>query len=431
MPRVLSRVLAAVAAIIVELALCGSTAAEDWPQFLGPRRDGTSSEIVKPWTGNLKVAWRAKVGDGHSSPVVAGGRVFLLDKVPGKDVERLTAFDAKTGMQLASTEYPRAKFESQFGVGPRATPTVSGDQVVTLGVTGRLGFFALSSPNGSLQLQNQAHVDILEQFKVNNLKFGLSASPLIEEDFAIVQAGGELHDGPKGKGAGVLAFDRNSGKLAWQATDHPASYSSPIAIGEGKNRQVVVLTEKGLVGLSPKDSRVFWEYPFQDPINESSTSPLLVGDLLIASSVMRGSVALKLTEKNGQPGVTEVWKKPELNCYFSTPVAVGKDYLYMVNGLLSRNPSIMLRCVETATGKTLWSKSKIGKYHAAIIKTGDEKLLMLDDAGRLTLIQPNPKEYQQLAQSKVCGETWAHPALSNGRLYLRDAKELICLELEK
>ena len=103
----------------------------------------------------------------------------------------------------------------------------------------------------------------------------------------------------------------------------------------------------------------------------------------------------------------------------------------MVNGVLSVPPSIMLRCVETATGKTLWSKSRIGKYHAAIIKTGDDKLLTLDDAGRLTLIQPNPKEYQQLAQSKVCGETWAHPALSNGRLYLRDARELICLEFDK
>ena len=102
----------------------------------------------------------------------------------------------------------------------------------------------------------------------------------------------------------------------------------------------------------------------------------------------------------------------------------------MVNGAATlTNPSITLRCVETATGKVLWEKEKVGNYHAALIRTGDDKLLMLDDNGYLTLLQPDPSEYKELARAKVCGATWAHPALVDGKLYLRDEKELICLDL--
>jgi outer membrane protein assembly factor BamB len=119
-----------------------------------------------------------------------------------------------------------------------------------------------------------------------------------------------------------------------------------------------------------------------------------------------------------------------LTCYFSTPVAVGSDQIYMVTGqfgLLAATST--LRCVETKTGKELWKKEKIGKYHAALLRMGDDKLLMLDDFGNLTLIDPDPKEYKELSRGKVCGPTWAHPALSDGRVYLRDEKELICVEV--
>src|SRR5262245_16514263 len=417
--------------LALAIAFSSVVHAEDWPQFLGPRRDGTSTDIIKPWKTDPRVGWKVTVGDGHSSPVVSEGRVFLHDRVPGKDAERLSVFDAKNGAPLTAIEYQRGPFANPFGVGPRATPTVMGNQILTLGVTGHLGFFALEKTDSESKFMSQANINLLDEYKLKNLTFGPSASPLVEGDLAIVQAGGELQAGPKGKGAGILAFNRDTRKPAWTATDDPASYASPMAIGEGKNRQIIVLTQKGLVSVSPKDGKVFWQYSFQDALNESSTTPVLVGDLLIASSVTRGSVALKLIEKDGKPGVEEAWKKPELNCYFSTPVAANKDHLYMVTGVLAARPSITLRCVETATGKTLWSRANIGKYHAALVKTGDDKLLMLDDAGRLVLLQPNAKQYQELCRSKVCGDTWAHPAVSNGRIYLRDAKELICLELEK
>src|SRR5262245_58265557 len=117
------------------LLLAGPAFAEDWPGWLGPRRDGTSKEVIKPWKGDLKVLWRAPVGPGHSSPVVAGGKVYLHARVKDKQAEELLAFDAKSGDKLWATSYPRDFFYSIFGTGPQATPIVSGGKVYTYGST--------------------------------------------------------------------------------------------------------------------------------------------------------------------------------------------------------------------------------------------------------------------------------------------------------
>jgi outer membrane protein assembly factor BamB len=175
---------------------------------------------------------------------------------------------------------------------------------------------------------------------------------------------------------------------------------------------------------------VFWQYALVDKLAESSTTPVRIGDTLIGSSVTYGSVGLKLSAKDGKPNAEEMWKNGALTCYFSTPVPVGKEFVYMVTGSIIPPPSAVLRCVEVKTGKERWSKPKVGKYHASLLRTGDDKLLMLDDSGNLILLDPSEKEYKELARSKVCGpDNWAHPALSDGRLYIRDRKELICLQL--
>ncbi|MFL5341121.1 MAG: PQQ-binding-like beta-propeller repeat protein [Gemmataceae bacterium] len=402
------------------LFIATTVRADDWPQWLGPNRDGTTKEIVKPWKGELKVAWKVSVGEGHSSPIVDKGLTFLFEKVPGKDEERLMAWTADKGHPIGFVTKARGPFSSMFGAGPRSTPTFADGRIYTFGVTGRLSSQQIGTTSaGNAQVSPGFSLDTAEEFKPASLKFGVSASPLVEGDLVIVPVGGQ--------GAGIVAFDRKDGHVVWKSLNDPASYASPIAFGEGDRRQIVALTEKGLVSLSPKDGKEFWQYPFHDLISESSTTPVKVGDLLIGSSVTLGSVALKLSETDGKPGVIPLWKKPELSCYFSTPVPVGK-YLYMITGALSMKPTITLRCVETTTGKTLWSKPNIGKYHAALLRTGNDKLLMLDDAGYLTLLDANPDSYKELARSKVCGETWAHPALANGHLYLRDNKELICLQ---
>ncbi len=401
------------------LLLAGTfAAAADWPQWLGPNRDGSSAEKVAAWKEAPKVVWEQDVGEGHSSPVVAGGRVFVHAKVKDKDEEEVVAFDAATGKEGWRTAYPRAAFKALFGNGPRATPAVAADKVFTFGITGVLSCF--DAKDGKQLWQ----VDTLKKFEAKNLFFGVSCSPLIEGKLILMNVGA--------KGASVVAFDRDKGDMAWKSQDDKASYASPIAVGEGAKRQVVFLTGEGVVSLSPVDGSLFWRFPFADALSESSTTPVRSGDLLLASTISAGSVGLRLETKDGKPAAEKVWKQDDLTCYFSTPVAVGKDHLYMVTG--TKPPAFQvqadLRCVEAATGKELWKKPKVGKYHASLLRTGDDKLLMLDDGGNLMLLEPNAKEYTELARAKVCGdEAWAHPALANGRLYVRDRQKLVCLQL--
>lgn len=383
--------------------------AADWPQFLGPTRDSVSTEKVAPWTEPPKVLWKQPVGEAHSSPVVANGVVYAFYKPKGKDADALAAFDAATGDKKWEQSYDRAKFDPPFGSGPRGTPAVDGDRVYTFGNTGVLACWDARS--GDVKWK----VETLKEFNAKNLFFGISTSPTIVGQNVVVMVGG--------KGAGIVAFDKATGKTAWQATDDPASYASPLPVGN----RLVFLTGSHLRAVTA-DGKESWSFPFKDQLNESSTTPVKAGDLIVGSSVTAGSVALRITGE-GKPVAEQVWKDGKLTCYFSTPVLVG-PHLYMVNGVASlTNASITLRCVEAATGKVLWTKEKVGKYHAALVRTADDKLLMLDDAGNLILLQPDATGYKELCRAKACGETWAHPALSDGRVFVRDNKELVALKL--
>lgn len=387
----------------------------DWPQWLGPNRDGASSEKVDAWKGDLKPLWKKEIGEGNSSPVVANGMVFLHTKVKDKDIEKVQAFDAKSGDLKWEKTYDKTKFKPLFGEGPRSTPCVHGDVVLTLGNTGTLSCWKKN--DGTLVWQK----DTLKEFKEDNLFFGISTSPIVVDDKVLVMLG-------KGK-TGVAAFDLKDGSVAWKAGGDPASYASPISIGEGDKRQVVFLTGANVMALSPKGD-VLWKHPFVDALFESSTTPIKIGEIIIASSIKAGAVGLTVTQADGKPAVKEVWKNPALTCYFSTPLPVGKEHVYMITGVASlRGGSITLRCVETATGKEVWNKEKMGKFHAALMKLADGNLLLHDDSGNLMLLAPDVKEYKELARSKVCGETWAHPALANGLLFVRDNKELYCYRL--
>src|SRR5262249_17739676 len=203
-------------------------------------------------------------------------------------LERLNIFHAADGRPFPSVSHPRDEFTSIFGVGPRATPAVGDNVVYTFGVTGRLNGLQIERKGGVVELFS---LELLKDFKANNLRFGASASPLVEGDLMIAPVGA--------KGAGVVAVHRKTGATVWRALDDGASYASPIAIGEGAQRQIIVLTQHGIASLSPRDGAVFWQHPFKDRINESSTTPQKAGDLLIVSSVTLGTVALKLTDKRG------------------------------------------------------------------------------------------------------------------------------------
>jgi outer membrane protein assembly factor BamB len=396
---------------IVPLALlltASAALAGDWPQWLGPNRDGTSSEVVKPWKGDLKVLWRKPAGPGHSSPVVAGGKVYLFAQVDGKEEEALHCFDARDGKEAWVTSYPRPKFWTLFGTGPQGTPTVSGGRVFTFGPTGIVTAF--DAARGEKLWQ----VDTEKELKAPRLKFGAASSPLVDDGKVIVNVGA--------RGAGVVAFSADKGKVVWKSLDEGASYASAIKA----NGQYIVFTQDGLRGLSPSDGKKAWEFPFRDKQNESSTTPMFAGDILLGSSITLGMVGL---ERDGE-GYKQKWKNADLTCYFSTPVPLGK-HVYVVTGKIVLLPTSSLHCVEADTGKVLWTKEKVGTWHAAMLRTKDDKLLLLTDHGDLALIDPSPKEYKELARTKVTKVKgiWAHPALSDGKVYLRDDKELICIQL--
>ena len=400
------------------LAVCLLSAAAaqagDWPQWLGPKRDGTSEEKVAAWTDAPTAVWSAPVGEGHSSPVVADGRVYLHVKPDGRDAEEVLCFDAKTGKQLWKQAYGRGPFSTPFGNGPRGTPTVDGGQVFTLGSTGILSCFDAKTGDRAWQ------VDTLKKFGATNLRFGISASPLVYDRKVYVNVGA--------KGASVVAFDRATGDVVWKAGDDAASYSSPVIWADDKQPQAVFLTGAHLTGLDPKTGDEFWKVPFKDLLNESSTTPVRVGDLLVGSSVTAGSIGLKMAAGE-EPSAEQLWKKAKLTCYFSTPVVAGEGHLYMVTGKLLPPPSATLHCVKADTGEIVWSKEGVGKYHASLLKIADGKMLLLEDDGELALLDGGTESYKELARSKVCGNTWAHPALADGVLFLRDEKELKALKL--
>jgi outer membrane protein assembly factor BamB len=408
-----------IAALFVLLVLGTAAGAADWPQWLGTKRDGGTTEVVKPWKEPLKILWKEPVGEGDGAPVIVKGKVYVHARTPGKYEESLAAFDADTGKPLWKTPYPRRKADFLYGSGPRGAPCVAEGKVYTFGITGL--FTCYDADKGGQLWQ----IDTAKQYQAPTPFFGNSCSPLIEGNAVLLNVGA--------KGASIVAFDKDTGKEIWKKLDDRASYSSPIAVGAGAGRQIIFLTADGLVGLSPKDGGVFWAHPFKDTANESSTTPILAGDMLIASSITLGTAGLRLENTDGKPGVKEVWRKAGLTSYFATPVAVGKDHLYLVT---SRKTGVItftatLRCIETATGNELWQRDKVGEYHASLVRTGDNKLLLVEEKGDLVLIDANPKEYRELSRSKICGKTWAHPTVANGRLYIRDAKELICVELPK
>lgn len=195
----------------------------------------------------------------------------------------------------------------------------------------------------------------------------------------------------------------------------------------GKLPNVVFMTTLRLLAVNPLDGSLSWEFPLVFEPAGTSTTPIIAGNRLVTSTMTNGTSLIEVNIKDDKRVANQTWQNKDMMGYFSTGV-VGKDRLFLVTNVVQPKPECTLRCVELKTGKELWNKVGIGYFHAGLLRLGDGNLLVLDDAGTLRLIDGSAKEYRELSQAKVCGGTFALPALSGGRLYVRDDKEVICLD---
>jgi outer membrane protein assembly factor BamB len=401
--------------IVAVALLCPVLLAADWPQWLGPKRNGTTTEKVEPWQQTPKVVWTAKIGVGFSSPVVASERVFVHARVTGKEREEMIAFDAKSGKELWRTPYDRAPYTSILNTGPQATPTVVAGRVYGFGITGVLSCF--EAETGKLVWQ----VDTFKTLRAALPRYGVCCSPVVIGNRVVVAVGG--------KGSSVAAFDTKSGDLVWQALDEAANTSSPfVYAAKGKAvPDVVFMTTLRVVGLNPLDGSVGWEYPLPFHPSGTAPTPLLAGDLAVTSTMDNGTTAIRLTSDD-KVSAKKAWQAKNLSGYFSSGVAT-KDRLFLVTNTLKPIPRADLACVDLATGKELWTKQGVGYFHFGMIRTNNGKLLVLDDSGKLKLIDAEAAKYSELCTAKVCDGTLVTPAFADGKVFARDAEKIVCVQV--
>jgi outer membrane protein assembly factor BamB len=402
--------------VVIAVACSDASWAGDWPQWLGPARNGTTPETVTPWDAPPEAVWRKEIGGGFSAPVVSEGVVYVHAQVAGKEAEEVIAFDAKTGEERWRKSYERAKYRSELGAGPRATPIVAEGGIYTFGITGVLSCFDVK--DGNLKWQ----VNPYDEFKSPQPGFGVCASPIVVDGRVVLPLGGTGH--------AVVAYDAATGKVAWNILDEPAGTASPVALlrGDGKNNEVLVQTTLRLVSVNPADGEIRWEHPLVFQPSGVAPTPLAFGDMLVCSTQDTGTLTLELpTGSDTQPH--QKWWKQDLGSYFSSGTLDGKGRVFVISNELMPLPRADVHCLDIATGEQAWVQKGLGYFHVGLVATGDGKLLLLDDAGVLTLANPLADKLEVICKAKVCGGTFVNPALANGHLYVRDGKELVCLKL--
>jgi outer membrane protein assembly factor BamB len=395
------------------LLLLGAAGA-DWPQFLGPTRNGVSPEtgLMKTWPAKgPPVVWQRDVGEGFSGPVVAGGRLVLFHRVGDEEV--VECLDAATGKAHWKTATPTDYLDSYGkGNGPRATPLIAGGKVYTLGVDGLLQ--CLNLADGKKVWRRELHKD----YEVRRGFFGVATSPLLEGDRLLVNVGG--------RGAGVVAFDKDSGKEAWKATDHGASYSSPVAATIDGMRHLLFFTREGVVSLDPASGAVRFSKRWRARIDASvnAAAPVVVGDHVFVTASYRTGALLLRVKKDG---ADEVWKGDNvLSSHFTTP-AYHNGHLYGFDGRQETGTS--LRCVDFKSGKVAWTKEG---FPCGPIIVADGHLIILSEDGDLVLVEATSDAYREKSRAKVLGSPCrALLALADGRLYGRDGRKLVCWKLKE
>ncbi|HTQ80355.1 MAG TPA: PQQ-binding-like beta-propeller repeat protein [Thermoanaerobaculia bacterium] len=393
---------------VLAIGAIGMASATDWPQFRGLHRDGISPEVhlIKTWpAAGPHVLWRVPIGEGYSHLAVTGGKVYTLFD-SGND-QLLGAFDAATGKRVWALRID-SRFPNDQGNGPRSTPTLDQGLVYALSAQGRL--VAAQAASGQKVWEH----DLAKELDARSPQWGISSSPLVEGDLLLVAAGGS-------RGRSIAAFQKRDGKLAWTALDDPAGYAAPIAFTSGGVRQVVFLTGIAMVSLSPQDGKLLWRVPWETSYGVNAATPIFVAPdrIYVSSGYDTGAGVFRLKSSNGQVSAEPLWKSRVLKNQFSSSLLLG-DYLYgFDNGTF--------KCVDIRNGEEKWRQRGLGQGSLIL---ADGRLLVLSETGRLLIVDATPAGYVERASFQaLSGRCWTGPSLADGVLYLRNAENMMAIDL--
>jgi outer membrane protein assembly factor BamB len=433
--------------ILAALVLAAPLArADDWPQWMGPKRDNVWREdgIIDTFPkGGPKVAWRAPLGAGYSGPAVASGKVYVTDrtltkgtanpddpfdtknKIPG--TERVLCLDAKTGKELWKHEYD-CPYQISYPAGPRCTPLVSDGKVYTLGAMGNL--LCLDAEKGTVVWAK----DLVKEYGAKPAIWGYAAHPVLDGKKLVTIAGGE--------GSHVVALDKDTGKEIWKAGNQPAGSQgdSPVLFTEaGGKRQMIVAGGKSIYSVNPETGEQFWTTPFAVDNGCMVMTPVRAGEFLFVGGYNAKSTVLKLTAD--KPGVEVVWQnKKGLGL---SPVNV-QPFL-QDNVLYGYDDTGAMFAVELPSGKRLWEDGgpvgeKVVPSGTAFIAKNGDRFFFFAETGDLVIGKLTPKGYEEVSRAKVLEPTntawghkvvWCAPAYADKKAFIRNDKEIVCLDLAK
>jgi outer membrane protein assembly factor BamB len=400
--------------------LCLPAIAADWATWLGPNRDGRSTEtgLLASWSdGGPKSVWKVKsLGEGYSSLAVVGNRIYTQGQEGGQQF--VLALDVASGKQVWKT--PTGKlYENYRGNGPRGMPQVEGNRLYAVGSEGTL--VCLDTETG----KRLWAFNYVEKFGSPLPKWGFSEQPLIDGDRLIIN--------PGGKGAGIVALNKTTGAVIWQSQDDMAAYSSVLPLDFGGRRIYTVLTSSAALGVDARDGALLWRYDkVSNRVANVATPVFADGHVFYSSNYGTGCALLKLAAEDGKITATEVYLSRDMQNHYATSIKVG-DFLYGFSG----NQPGVLTAMDFKTGKVAWKDRSVEKGNCILA----EKLLYCQgENGKIGLIDPSPAGYKENSRFEIraagpswgpAGSLWTVPAVANGRLYIRDQDNLYAYDIKR
>ena len=384
-----------------------------WNAFRGSDGTGiyTEQNILTDWPEEgPPLRWKKLIGGGHASFSVANQLAFTIEQQEENEV--VIAVSTSNGTVKWTYEYP-AKFKEYFGgIGPRTTPLWNEGFLYTLGAKGHLHCFEANS--GKLVWKK----NLIEENKVELPYWGVSASPVIFQDKLFITPGGNQDNA-------IIALDKKTGEKKWSTLNGDQTYSTPALLNLNNKLQLVVSVKSKIAGLDPESGKMLWSRPwkiFMNNYNIAQPTRLADDALLISAGYGKGAEAFKLIKDKDTLKTESLWKSKSLKTKFSSPI-FWKGYLYGLN-------ENRLVCLDAADGSLKWRGNKYG-YGQIIAASGH--LIIMGDAGDLSLVEMNSSEFKEKASFKALegGRTWNYPALSKGLLFIRNSHEMACYDLRR